>query len=125
MNLKHKGFDEERVRLQEKNALLNKTNSKLSKTIKEQSLSISDLQKELVSKTQRLEMFRNYKSNIETKSKVLVQKVSDLEQTQFLVTQLQAENEDLSLNNRELRVRNTKLSNQIQQIEKVPCSNSY
>ena len=41
--------------------LLSKNNSKLSTQIKEYENKISELEKELLSKSQRLEVFRNYK----------------------------------------------------------------
>ena len=61
--------------------MLTKTNSKLSKQISNQDSRISEIQKELQSKTQRLEMFRNYKTSIENKGKALSSKVSPFPNT--------------------------------------------
>lgn len=69
-------FEGEKQQLLDRIKMLTKTNTKLSKSHKETEAKLSDVQKELQSKWQRLEMFRNYKTSIESKSKALVDKVT-------------------------------------------------
>lgn len=56
-----KTFDDEKSLHLERIKMLSNTNAKLSKQCKEYESKTNSLQKEIQSKTQRLEIFRNYK----------------------------------------------------------------
>mmetsp|Transcript_17401 Transcript_17401/g.19529 ORF Transcript_17401/g.19529 Transcript_17401/m.19529 type:complete len:117 (+) Transcript_17401:434-784(+) len=93
--------------------MLTKTNSKISKQTLANEQRINEIQKELLSKTQRLEVFRNYKNNIESKGKVLTTKISSLEHTEEIAHYLQAENNDIKVENSHFQRDNIKLKNEV------------
>lgn len=95
--------EQDRMQMVERVKMMSKTNSKLSRQLKDSEDKVSALEKDLVSKNKRLEMVRNYKQQIESKSKVFAHKMASLDQTQSLVDQLEVENEDLGIENRKLR----------------------